>query len=208
MPEPRMETAVPEPVVAQVTAPAPVTSAELRTVEIGALVAVPRAAASGDINVPAGTPVAVVVQDAFKNPTVRLGLAIMSGALAFFLGYVADQILQKRGLLGSLPWYLDVLIVLGVGVALIALVAFWNTPLLVKIRKAIIGGLGAFFGYVGWTVINNNGLDGVDWHKTMHAAINVAVVGALGGILLLSKIFDNNPITKMPFSKSDDPKKP
>jgi hypothetical protein len=184
-----------------VAVPMPTTVDELRQTAVGEIVGVPRAPATGDINVPAGTPVALVVQDALKNPTVRLGLAIIAGAFAFFLGYVADQILETR-VFGELPWYIDVLIIGGVGAALIALVAFWQTPLLVKIRGAILTGLTAFFLFVGWTVYNNNGLDGIDWHKTMHAGVNVAVVAALGGVLLLSKIMDNNPITKLPWKKA------
>jgi hypothetical protein len=187
-----------------VAVPMPTTVAELRQSDLGDIVGVPRAPATGNLGVPSGTPVALVAVDFFKSPTVKIALSIMAGAFAFFLGYVADQVLQTK-FLGPMPWYLDVLIVGGVGAALIALVAFWHADIVVKVRKATIGGLMAFFGFVGYTITVNNGLDGIDWQKTFHAGVNVAVVGALGGILLLSKVFFNNPITNLPWTK-DAPK--
>lgn len=188
-----------------VSVPMPITSAEMPrkadgTMAVGEIVAVPIAPKGGSIEVPDNTPVAVIARDALKSPTVRLGLGITAGAFAFFIGYVADQILETR-FVGPLPWYLDVLIVGGTGVALIALAAFWNAPTVVKVRKAIIGGLGALFAFVGWTVVSNDGLDGINWAKTLHTGVNLAIVAALGSILVLSKVFDNNPITNLPWAK-------
>lgn len=188
-----------------VSVPMPLTSAELPrkadgTVAVGEIVAVPIAPKGGSIDVPDNTPVAVIARDALKSPTVRVGIGIIAGSFAFFIGYVFDQILETR-FIGPIPWYLDVLIVGGTGAALIALAAFWNAPIVAKVRSAIWAGLGALFAFVAWTVVTNNGLDGINWAKTFHTGLNFAVVAALGGILVLSKVFDNNPITNLPWAK-------
>ena len=188
------------------TVPMPMTAAELPRnangeTAVGTIVAVPLAPAKGDIDVPAGTPVAVVVQDFLKNTTIRVALALVYGAFALFLGYVALQVLQ--GQVGKdFAWYFDVLIVGGFGLGIMALTFFWNAPLVCKVRNAVLGALAAFFGYVGFVIISNNGLDGIDWHKTTHVGLNFAIVALVGGVLALSKLFDNNPITKLPW-KSD-----
>lgn len=192
---------VPENSGALVRAPEATTIAELRAVPVGENVAVPRAPASGDLGVDPGTPVAVVAEGFLKNRTVRVAIALIGAAFSLFLGYVADQVVATQFFAGDIPWYFDVLIVLGVGAAGICLVVFWKTPVLARVRKAIGAGLAAFFGYVGYTIIANNGLDGVDAHKTFHTALNFGIVAAVGGILLISKVFDNNPVTGAPWSK-------
>lgn len=168
---------------------------QLRAVEVGESVAAPRAAAAGAIDVEPGTPVVVVAQGLLKNRTVRIALALIGGAFSFFLGFVADQIIAW-GVGRNLPWWLDTLVVLVVGSAGICLALFWKTPVLSRVRKAIIAGLTAFFGYVAWTIYNNNGLDGIDWKKTEHAALNAAIIAALGGIFILTKLVDNNPVAR------------
>jgi hypothetical protein len=189
--------------------PMPTTAAELpRTptgeTAVGTIVAVPLAPAKGDIDVPAGTPVALVVQDFLKSPTIRVALALGYGALALFLGYIALQVLQ--GQMGTdFAWYYDVLIVGAFGVGIMALTFFWRAPIVCRVRNAVLAGLAAFVGYIGFVILANSGLDGIDWHKTFHVGLNFAVVALVGGILALSKLFDNNPITKAPWKKDDAP---
>jgi hypothetical protein len=71
---------------------------------------------------------------------------------------------------------------------------FWRSPSIVAYRRVVIGAVSAFFGYVLSQIIEAGGLDGVDWSKTFHVAVNTGVVTAAMGFAAKMRKSDNNPV--------------
>lgn len=157
----------------------------------GTVLGAPLAPPTGPIDAAPESLVVVTVKDWLKSPTVRAGLAMIALAFYAFLGYVADQVVESA--YKPLPWYLDLLIVLIVAAACTALTVFWGDPLVAKVRSALIAGIVGAIGYVVFAVYNNGGIDGIEWHKTGHAAVNAGLVAIAGGLLIVFKLKDNNP---------------
>jgi hypothetical protein len=86
--------------------------------------------------------------------------------------------------------------------------SFWGSATIKAFRNMVVGAFGAVVFFVAGQIIAAGGVFGVDWNKTMHAAINAGCVALALAFAAWMKTRDNNPVDKASPTPPTDAQKP